>query len=438
MQGAEMNEYEAERARRIERNRQKLSDLGIATIKAQVFASVENQVASMPRPKKNAIRPKMSTDASDEALRKSRRQRGEVLDASTLSLDDGVVHEDLAAEEGKLSKKERSRRLAAQILKEGKTVDVPFYLASIDTTVHELGTIYRGPFSHRYWSRGGCLYHHPYPVGYKARKVQFGREYEMRIEQGEYAPIFRVTDVVSGQTFEGLSPTHPWTAVCLAKKLGTRISGPLFFGFSDPLTQSALAAQYTPRERAAALDGTVPLSLNPSPRELVAREFSSVEGIGDGAAIALATTRALGPRAPPGSLAELEAIAKEDNGTRLLKFLLESEEVPKTTRLWPKWRKTVVPRLLKRLLGEHPVEDPADGGAPVKKGKENQSLRDDASLRDDTKRQAASKVIPGHHGGSPVCANAGTPRAAATPFRPLAPLGSKKGRSFQVEFLERH
>lgn len=42
--------------------------------------------------------------------------------------------------------------------------------------------------------------------------------------------------------------------VCIAQRTGQRISGPLFFGFSDPLTQRAIAVNlYTPAELAAAL-----------------------------------------------------------------------------------------------------------------------------------------------------------------------------------------
>jgi len=41
--------------------------------------------------------------------------------------------------------------------------------------------------------------------------------------------------------------------VCIAHRTGQRISGPLFFGFSDPLTQRAIAVNlYTPAELAAA------------------------------------------------------------------------------------------------------------------------------------------------------------------------------------------
>ena len=62
----------------------------------------------------------------------------------------------------------------------------------------------------------------------------------------------QVRDLESGRVFSGASPTRPWTDVCLAHRTGQRISGPLFFGFSSPITQAAIAKLYTPRELAAA------------------------------------------------------------------------------------------------------------------------------------------------------------------------------------------
>jgi hypothetical protein len=59
-------------------------------------------------------------------------------------------------------------------------------------------------------------------------------------------PDGRPSFVVSqdqGKTFTGPTPTSPWTDVCLLfsnKHGGTRISGPLFFGFSDPVTMALL------------------------------------------------------------------------------------------------------------------------------------------------------------------------------------------------------
>lgn len=38
-------------------------------------------------------------------------------------------------------------------------------------TVWELGRLHRGAWAHRYWSNPGCLYHHAYPVGYRATKA---------------------------------------------------------------------------------------------------------------------------------------------------------------------------------------------------------------------------------------------------------------------------
>jgi hypothetical protein len=71
--------------------------------------------------------------------------------------------------------------------------------------------------------------------------------------------VRQIRDTSTGEVFTGTSPTHPWTAMCLAKGSSTRISGPLFFGFSDPITQRAVSLQYTGEEAAAAAAGeTVP------------------------------------------------------------------------------------------------------------------------------------------------------------------------------------
>jgi hypothetical protein len=120
-------------------------------------------------------------------------------------------------------------------------IAAPFSLRSIGVTVHSLGDVFRGAFKQRYWSNPGCLFHHAYPAGYVASKHHFGTHYEMRIDTSEFGPVFRVTNTQTGLTFTGHSPTKPWTEHCLAMKTKTRISGPLFFGFSDPITMRALA-----------------------------------------------------------------------------------------------------------------------------------------------------------------------------------------------------
>jgi hypothetical protein len=67
-----------------------------------------------------------------------------------------------------------------------------------------LGAVHRGAFAPRYWSSRGCLYHHAYPIGYKASKVHFGRVWVMSIEAGECGPVFRVTDEKTGESFAGV------------------------------------------------------------------------------------------------------------------------------------------------------------------------------------------------------------------------------------------
>jgi hypothetical protein len=103
--------------------------------------------------------------------------------------------------------------------------------------VLEVGHIHRGPWSQRYWSStgnwpprniimltvpsreatlyatdilwnpppvmirlpvsrlihgAGCRFHHAYPVGYKAAKHHFDRDYVMQVDEGEYGPEFKV------------------------------------------------------------------------------------------------------------------------------------------------------------------------------------------------------------------------------------------------------
>ncbi len=75
----------------------------------------------------------------------------------------------------------------------------------------------------------------------------------------------QVVDTQTGATFSGASPTKPWTDVCVAHRTGQRISGPLFFGFSDPLTQRAIAVNlYNEAELRAALQARMPSLMRPA------------------------------------------------------------------------------------------------------------------------------------------------------------------------------
>jgi hypothetical protein len=253
-----------------------------------------------------------------------------------------------------------------------------------------------------------------------------------RVARPDTLRAAQVTDEASGRVYSGRSPTHPWTQVCLAQRTGQRISGappgplrrraraaglpavlpgrtclcppqrtaapcapagtlphrrhadaatrgssrkracaagPLFFGFSDPVTQRAIAALYTPDELAAALRARAPRRRNPpaafpprasallrrpqapaapsavraarpmgasvtlpqgeraavvrpAPEERCAAELRGVAGVGEATAVALACTAALGGRRH-GSLASLRAwVAADGHAAALLAFLL--------------------------------------------------------------------------------------------------------------------
>jgi hypothetical protein len=174
----------------------------------------------------------------------------------------------------------------------------------------------------------------------------------MKIEASSVGPEFIVIDISSGRVFRGHSPTKPWTDVCLAHRTGQRISGPLFFGFSDLTVQEAIASTlYSERELDAALQGKTVEAERLSAEEMSAKEFSSLHGVGEGVATALARTDCLGGRRHNG-LASLRCWLNEDkmNNQRFFEdFLLHSEEIPAATRRWSAWKSRLVPRIVQQL-----------------------------------------------------------------------------------------
>ena len=153
----------------------------------------------------------------------------------------------------------------------------------------------------------------------------------------------------SGLIFKGESPTKPWTKVCLHKKLGTRISGPQFFGFSDPCTQSAIAAMYNEAELEAAMEGSKAWNEILSPEERAAKEFMEIEGIGETTAMVLACTTALGGSKHK-NRTDLAKWASIDQGEKLKHFLLHSTELPTSLLRWPAWHAKFVPRIVEDLV----------------------------------------------------------------------------------------
>ena len=188
----------------------------------------------------------------------------------------------------------------------------------------------------------------------------------MHIVGGPCGPVFRVVDDATGEVFDGESPTKPWTAVCVSKRLGTRI-----FGFSDPLTQRAIAQLYTPEELAAARAGSTVASRAPGPEEVAAAQFCTVEGLGESTALALALTRQLAPgRARLAGLAQLQELVRADGGKGLTLFLTQSPEVSEATRRWPLWPLVFVPKIVAALISSDPTS-----------GKENRAANGRSSAK---------------------------------------------------------
>ncbi|KAI8377795.1 uncharacterized protein BYT42DRAFT_357856 [Radiomyces spectabilis] len=156
--------------------------------------------------------------------------------------------EKIAELEEVLDANDRTRQVAVNVISELQVepknepvlpddIHVPLTLASIGTTIWSLGELYVGEGRKKYWSTRGCKYKHPYPIGYKATKSHFGNNYTMTITKGDNGPVFSVQVNQSSTIFTGPTPTAPWTEACKkSKSQNTRVSGPLFYGFSDILT----------------------------------------------------------------------------------------------------------------------------------------------------------------------------------------------------------
>mgnify|MGYP002861264308 CR=1 FL=1 len=381
----EMNAYEAERAARIEANRERMRALGLAEGGALRVGGLGESEAeyldapgaglalgARPKPRKVGKASSAGKRAREPAApaRASRRLRGIDVSGEPTATPARVVS--YAERASDADRRDRRRGLAFPDPASfpGSEIAAPFTLRSIGVTVHALGDVHRGAFAGRYWSSPGCLFHHAYPVGYVATKHHFGQPWRMTIEAGEVGPVFRVTNERTNRTFAGPSPTKPWTAVCESIKTRTRISGPLFFGFSDPVTVRALAAKYTKREIAACVSGDAPpeRAAGSELESLVFELRARVDGLGEHAAIALARTTTLvrpdgrehaGARAA--SLAELAASAAADGGARLRAFLETDEMVSEWARRWPAWRARVVPRIVASLLAIAGEEKDASG-----------------------------------------------------------------------------
>ncbi|CEG82976.1 hypothetical protein RMATCC62417_16961 [Rhizopus microsporus] len=231
---AELSNYELKRKLNMEENQNILRELGLG-----VPTGIAADIPSIGRHEKENKKVKRYYRASPKSkapktpVRLSRRIRGETPEEITeldeiVDENDRVRQLDIAERPNEADKDDS--------LPTFENIYVPLTLRSIGTTIWSLGTLNTGKGRSKSWSSRGCKYKHPYPIGYRATKSHFGNEYTMGIEANSNGePVFTVQ--LNSTTFTGKTPTAPWTEACIrSKSSSTRVSGPLFFGFSDPLT----------------------------------------------------------------------------------------------------------------------------------------------------------------------------------------------------------
>lgn len=234
-----LSEYERERNLKINQNLRFLKDLGF---ERPFLSEIHPNLAHNPRKRKK----------DNESHRKGHRQSNRVRGIAAPSVECPVavsVPESVSSvERGRYSHslwRGKPHRNSRALIpgQEPLHVTTPLTLGSIGTTIEATGQLKTGDDEALYWSTTGCLYHHPYPIGWKASKLHFGKLYHMEVKEGPpgNGPIFEVYEEGGSVRFQGNTPTKPWTEVCLrSKSVGTRVSGPLFFGFSDPLSQKLI------------------------------------------------------------------------------------------------------------------------------------------------------------------------------------------------------
>ncbi|KAI8579908.1 hypothetical protein K450DRAFT_239682 [Umbelopsis ramanniana AG] len=240
----DISEYELKRQRNILDNQSLLKDLGLidAIRKRELVQEID---VSIQRDRKyggkkmKAVHYKSKVKEINVTPRVSRRLLGQapedISDLESL-LDDNDRLRNVDVPERRVivdattgvwrGKKQHTGYLAE--IPVPKCVSTPVTLASIGTTIWELGELETGEQRRKYWSGRGCMFRHPYPIGYKASKLAFDEVYTMTISKGETGPIFTVEGERSGKVFKGATPTAPWTEACKrSKSQGTRVSGPL-------------------------------------------------------------------------------------------------------------------------------------------------------------------------------------------------------------------
>ncbi|KAI8347656.1 hypothetical protein BD560DRAFT_410943 [Blakeslea trispora] len=238
MTTSDFSNYELKRKLNIQENENLLKELGLNGLKEGIAADIPNIQIEKKKRRVISYNKKSSVNVKAPA-RLSRRLRGEV-PIEHFELDDILDDNDRVKQlEIAENKKEQEISIINSL---PDTISVPFTLRSIGTTVWSLGELIQGKGRSKAWSSRGCKYKHPYPIGYRATKSHFGNDYTMGIlspeKEGE-GPVFTVQH--KSTIWKGPTPTAPWTEACIRSRSSqTRVSGPLFFGFSDPFTMKAI------------------------------------------------------------------------------------------------------------------------------------------------------------------------------------------------------
>ncbi|KAI8889467.1 hypothetical protein K501DRAFT_208490 [Backusella circina FSU 941] len=228
-----ISHYELKRKQLIEENQKLLTELGLTPEPA-----IANRFSSEGESEKKRRRYKYikAPSTAPTPTRLSRRLRGEIPEDIT-ELEDLVDDNDRIRQQEMAQVKSEKTKYEEMLTSSIDSVSVPVTLRSIGTTIWSLGKLNTDTGRSKSWSSRGCRYKHPYPIGYEATKSHFGNDYTMKILAGEAGepPLFTVQ--VGSTIFKGNTPTAPWTEACIkSKSSSTRVSGPLFYGFSDPLT----------------------------------------------------------------------------------------------------------------------------------------------------------------------------------------------------------
>ena len=171
------------------KNKEKMISLGLLDASNQLLGGLPSsswsredlsliQEGHGPGQRPNARRKRGSTTpwkmrSPAKPLRESKRLRGiAAIDAAGPGDLDWGAHRhgtqciSLSLNNEDLRPRDRAKKIITKSLKLDKNITfaAPFTLLSIQTTIWDLGAIFRGPWAQRYWSSKGCMFHHAYPV----------------------------------------------------------------------------------------------------------------------------------------------------------------------------------------------------------------------------------------------------------------------------------